>query len=60
MKQETNNNIKCDVKSCEYHNQDLKCCNLNEIKVSCTCNSNKDSVNDKEETICATFKKKEV
>ncbi len=52
---EKNQKIKCDVKSCKYH--DSGDCTLDEIKVSSNCDCAKDDVCDCEETICASFKK---
>lgn len=46
--------INCNVSSCTY-NDCHDNCNLNEIKVSCDCNS--DEVKNKAETICSSFKK---
>lgn len=50
------NNIKCNVYSCEYNNENEKVCNLDEIKVSCNCDPNSAC---KKETICDSFKEKE-
>lgn len=47
-------NIKCDVNSCLHNNCDDNCCTLDEIKVSCDCNS--DSATKKKETACESFK----
>ncbi len=49
----TNHNIKCDVESCKHNNCKENCCSLDEIKVSCTCNS--DDATEKEVTICENF-----
>ena len=46
-----NNNIKCDVESCK-HNEEKKC-NLDEVKISCTCENNECNCID--ETICESF-----
>lgn len=51
----TNNKIKCDVKSCNYNNTDKNICNLNTIKISCTCDN--ESCTDQIETICQSFEK---
>ncbi len=45
--------IKCDVHTCKYNNVDDDVCELDEIKVSCTCdNDDCDNTND---TICYSF-----
>lgn len=46
--------IKCDVDSCEHNNTDDKCCELDSIKISCTCNN--DECECLEETVCQSFK----
>lgn len=56
-KKKENSSIKCDVKSCEHNNCNMNCCMLDEIKVSCCCNS--EDVNNKDETICSSYKKAE-
>lgn len=56
-KKKENSSIKCDVKSCEHNNCNMNCCTLDEIKVSCCCNS--EDVNNKDETICSSYKKAE-
>lgn len=45
--------IKCDVESCKHQNTDEKMCELDEIKVSCTCNNDECECND--ETVCESF-----
>lgn len=45
--------IKCDVDSCKHQNSDDKVCELDEIKVSCTCNNDECECND--ETVCESF-----
>lgn len=55
MSKKGNGNIKCDVETCKHNNCEDGCCELNEIKVSCTCNN--DSCSCTEETICENFKK---
>jgi hypothetical protein len=45
--------IKCDVHSCKHCDCDCNCCTLKEIKV-CNCNS----ANDKEATMCDSYKEK--
>lgn len=49
-----NKSIKCSVENCQYNNECY--CDLDEIKVDCTC----DGCNcaDKYETICDSFKEK--
>ncbi len=49
-----NSSIKCDVTSCIHNNCDVNYCKLNEIKVSCNCCG--DDVNNKDETICNSYK----
>ena len=51
MKKETK--VNCDVETCK-HNED-KCCCLEELDISCTCDN--DDCSDKEETICDNFEK---
>ncbi len=50
-----NKSIKCNVEACKYNNSNNNYCTLNEIKVSCTCDSH-DAC--KKETICDSFKEK--
>ncbi len=53
MSKENNQKIKCDVHSCKHNNQDDNLCDLEEIKVSCTCdNDDCDCSND---TVCYSF-----
>lgn len=47
------NKIKCDVNTCTHNNTKDKCCELESIKISCTCNN--DECNCSEETICESF-----
>ena len=47
------NNIKCDVKSCNYNNSNKNICNLNSIKITST--NNDDSCINQSETICQSF-----
>ena len=47
------NNIICDVDSCNYNNQEKGTCSLKSIKVSCTCDKS-DCLTSKE-TICQSF-----
>lgn len=54
MKNKNNNKIKCDVDTCAYNDNGSKCCELDSIKVSCTCNN--DECECCEETICQSFK----
>lgn len=54
----TNPSIKCDVETCTYNDCKTKYCKLKEIKVSCNCNNNE--VNNKDETICNSYKKNEL
>ena len=51
-----NNNIKCDVETCK-HNEDKRC-DLNEVKISCTCGCDECSCVD--DTICESFEEKEI
>lgn len=53
----SNQTINCDVKNCKYNDDSNYLCMLDKIDVSCTCNKN--SCNDKQETICNSFKEKE-
>ena len=46
--------VKCTVVSCEHN--DCKCCNLEVLDISCTCNG--DDCSNKKETICKSFSKK--
>lgn len=52
-----NHTIKCDFENCKYNDDTKYLCKLDEIVVSCTCNKN--DCNDKNETICSSFKEKE-
>ena len=47
--------IKCDVETCKHNNCGNGCCELDEIKISCTCGN--DCCKKTEETICQSFKK---
>lgn len=49
--------IKCDVESCKHQNTDDKVCELDEIKVSCTCDHDECECND--ETVCESFESNE-
>lgn len=49
----SNDKIKCDVNSCTHNNTDDKCCELESIKISCTCDVNE--CHDCKETICESF-----
>ena len=52
----SNQTINCDVSNCKY-NDDIDClCTLDKIDISCTCNKN--SCNNKKETVCNSFKEK--
>ena len=46
------NNIKCDVKSCNYNNHNKDICNLNSIKSTST---NNNTCLNQSETICQSF-----
>ncbi len=48
-----NNSIQCDVSSCKHNNCEEGYCELDEIKVSCTCDNDNCSCTDK--TICDSF-----
>lgn len=52
MKKKKNNSgsIKCDVNTCKHNNTADKCCELDSIEISCTCNN--DECDCQEETIC--------
>ncbi|MCI8347342.1 MAG: DUF1540 domain-containing protein [Bacilli bacterium] len=47
-------NIKCDVESCKHNNCDEGVCELDSIKVSCTCDNNECEC--PENTVCDSFK----
>ena len=52
-----NSSIKCDAESCKHQNYDKGECELEQIKVTCTCDNNEcDCSND---TICDSFECKE-
>lgn len=55
MNNDDNKSIKCNVESCEYNDYENEYCTLDEIKVSCTCNSCNAC---KKETICDSFKER--
>ena len=55
-KKKCNEKIKCDVESCKYNNCDDECCELDSIKVSCTCD--KDDCCECNETVCESFEEK--
>jgi len=48
--------INCNVDSCDFNNCNNHQCILDQIKVSCDSNCNRDNVIKKSETICASFK----
>ncbi len=52
-KEKTNNSIKCDVESCKHNNCEEGYCELDEIKVGCTCDN--DNCKDTGETVCESF-----
>lgn len=53
-KKKSNSNIKCDVESCKNNNcEDGTCC-LDEVCISCNCDS--DDCHNTTETICQSFK----
>ncbi len=45
------NKIKCNVKACDHNDKD--CCELDSVKISCTCDKNECESTD--ETICESF-----
>lgn len=50
----SNKNIKCDVETCKFNNCNDNYCTLKQIEVSC--NASKDKINNKDETICNSYK----
>ena len=54
MTKKNNGKIFCDVESCQHNNQKNSTCELDSIKVSCTCNH--DECDCTENTICDSFK----
>lgn len=52
-KKNTNKNIKCDVDTCKHNNKNEECCELESVKISCTCNN--DECECTEETVCQSF-----
>ena len=54
MKKQT---IKCDVKNCKFNDNKEYLCSLENIDITCCCNS--DKCDEKESTICNSFEKKE-
>lgn len=54
MAKKIKNKIECDVDSCSYNNSNDNCCELESIKISCTCNN--DECHCIEETVCQSFK----
>ena len=57
MSKDKNQKIKCDVDSCKFNNSEEQKCDLEEIKVSSTCDNNDCKCT--EETICDSFEEKE-
>lgn len=55
-KNDCNCSIKCNVETCKYNNCEEGYCELDEIKVGCTCDN--DDCCCKEETVCESFKEK--
>lgn len=56
-KNNKNNSIKCEVESCKYNDCEAGYCELDEIKVGCTCNN--DECQSTTETVCESFEKDE-
>lgn len=56
-KNKTNSSIKCEVESCKYNNCEDGCCELDEIKVGCTCDN--DDCKNTSETVCESFENNE-
>lgn len=54
MAKKSKGNIKCDVESCKYNDCKDGICELDSIKVSCTCKN--DECDCTESTICDSFK----
>ena len=52
-KNKSNSNIRCDVASCDHNNFKEGTCQLEKVKISCTCNN--DECSDCVETICQSF-----
>ena len=50
----SNSNIKCDVTSCENNNCEEGTCQLENVSISCSCDT--DDCHDSCETICQSFK----
>ena len=53
-KKKSNNNIKCDVVSCENNNYEEGTCRLEKVSISCSCDN--DKCCDSNETVCQSFK----
>lgn len=49
----SNSSIKCDVSSCNFNNCEEGTCQLEEVCISCSCDS--DKCCDTTETICQSF-----
>lgn len=58
MSKDKKQTIKCDVDTCKFNNTDDKLCELDEIKVSCICDS--DDCRSTDETICDSFEEKDI
>ena len=53
-KVKSNDNIMCDVASCENNNLEEGTCRLKKVMISCSCDN--DKCHDSGETICQSFK----
>lgn len=53
-KKKSNQDIKCDVVSCENNNCEEGTCRLEKVSISCSCDS--DKCHEVSETICQSFK----
>ncbi len=53
MSKDGKQKIKCDVYSCKHNNKEDNICDLEEIKVSCTCDNDDCDCNN--DTICYSF-----
>ncbi len=53
-KVKSNDNIMCDVASCENNNLEEGTCRLEKVSISCSCDN--DKCHDSCETICQSFK----
>lgn len=54
-----NENIKCSVESCKYHDKECNLCKLNSIQVGCNSDCDLEDCDSEDDTACKSFEAKE-